>query len=361
MKNGAIIRTNKTTELRYKRSPSTARKYEDSQSSESTGSRELSPATPRRGVENKLGNASRSRLLRSRTGTPNSIPDSPRSLDGRTARLSRPSAASSPIKPRINHLSSTGYDSDDSIRLDRANHTAMKQDIISIKTMLLKLRRVLNEQTDEEILMRYVKSENCVMMRVFCFQSETHNPFENQAVLTNGLFNSLCPSDTEALQNEDESETRLELAELRRQVLFLQGQLEDKEKTVQSLQEQMIKLANDNYHANSAPASTISHESQMCNAATQTERIRPISAGPSLLNGSPVDGSAGSLVSVSETPSSRKSRPPVQSDSTASKRTPSRLWRQPGEPPSPQRYSINSSSIPRRANSRTRTPASTPS
>ncbi|XP_018579087.1 uncharacterized protein LOC108917117 isoform X3 [Anoplophora glabripennis] len=282
-------------------------------------------------------NTSRPRLLRSRTGTPNSVPDSPRSLDGRTARLSRPSAASSPIKPRINHLSSTGYDSDDSIRLDRANHTAMKQDIISIKTMLLKLRRVLNE-------------------------SETHNPFESQAALTNGLFNSLCPSDTEATQNDDnESEARLELAELRRQVLFLQGQLEDKEKTVQSLQEQMIKLANDNYHSNSAPASTISHESQMCNAATQTERIRPISAGPSLLNGSSVDGSAGSLVSASETPTPRKSRQPVQSDPPASKRTPSRLWRQPGEPPSPQRYSINSSSIPRRANSRNRMPASTPS
>lgn len=106
------------------------------------------------------------------------------------------------------------------------------------------------------------------------FQSETHNPFESQAALTNGLFNSLCPSDAEAAQIEDnESEARLELAELRRQVLFLQGQLEDKEKTVQSLQEQMIKLANDNYHSNSAPASTISHESQMCNAATQTERV----------------------------------------------------------------------------------------
>ncbi|KAJ8944716.1 hypothetical protein NQ318_007929 [Aromia moschata] len=158
-------------------------------------------------------------------------------------------------------------------------------------------------------------------------------------------------------------EARLELAELRRQVLFLQGQLEDKEKTVLSLQEQMIKLANDNYHANSAPASTTAaHESQTCNAATQTERIRPISAGPSLLNGSSVDGSSGSLVSVSEAPPSRRSRPPVQGEAAAaSKRTPSRLWRRPGEPPSPQRYALNSSSIPRRTGSRTRTPASTPS
>lgn len=65
----------------------------------------------------------------------------------------------------------------------------------------------------------------------------------------------------------------MELAELRRQILFLQGQLEDKEKTVQSLQEQMIKLTNENYHANSAPTSTTSPENQMCNTATQTERV----------------------------------------------------------------------------------------
>lgn len=87
----------------------------------------------------------RPRLLRSRAGTPNSVPDSPRSLESRTARISRPTTNNSPGKSRISHLNSTGYDSDDSVRLDRVNHTAMKQDIMSIKTMLLKLRRVLNE------------------------------------------------------------------------------------------------------------------------------------------------------------------------------------------------------------------------
>jgi predicted RNase H-like nuclease (RuvC/YqgF family) len=146
----------------------------------------------------------------------------------------------------------------------------MKQEIMSMKTMLLKLRRVLNE-------------------------SETHIPFDGQ--LTNGLFNGLCSSVDDA-QNDEANDSRLELAELRRQVLFLQGQLEDKEKTVQELQEQMIKLATDNYTSNSAPASTVAaSESCTCNAATQTERIRPISAGPSLLNGSPTDaGNIGSLV-----------------------------------------------------------------
>ncbi|XP_044258747.1 uncharacterized protein LOC123007486 isoform X2 [Tribolium madens] len=269
-------------------------------------------------------NASKTRLLWSRTGTPNSIPDSPKSVDSRSTARSRHSVTSSPL--RLSRIPLSGYDSDDSIRLDRANHSAMKQDIMSIKTMLLKLRRVLNEP-DEDILLR----------------SETHIPFDGQLSLTNGLFNGLCSSSDDA-QNDETAENRFELAELRRQVLFLQGQLEDKEKTVQELQEQMLKLATENYTSNSAPASTVAVESSMCNAATQTERIRPISAGPSLLNGSS-EGSIGSLVSANESP--QRSRPHQSSKKTT------KLWRQPGEPPSPQRYS----SIPRRANSRTRTPS----
>lgn len=85
------------------------------------------------------------RLRRSSAGTPNSVVHSPRSLDNRTARISIPTITRSSAKSRINHFNSTGYDSDDSLRLDRINHTPMKQDIVSIKTMLLKLRRVLNE------------------------------------------------------------------------------------------------------------------------------------------------------------------------------------------------------------------------
>ncbi|XP_019868251.2 uncharacterized protein LOC109597056 isoform X3 [Aethina tumida] len=306
-------------------------------------------------------NATRTRLLRSRASTPSSVPESPRSLEGGrgaagATNRSRSLATSTPVKPRLtsHHLSSStaGYDSDDSVRLDRANHTAMKQDIIGIKTMLLKLRRVLNE-TEEDLLLR----------------SDTHNPFESQAVLTNGLFNSLAAAtstdDGNSRCDDDGDDARTELAELRRQVLFLQGQLEDKDRAVQDLQEQMVKLATENYHANSAPASTIATDT--CNAATQTDRIRPISAGPSLLNGSSLDENNGSLVSANE---SRRSRPPIQGDSSASKRTPSRLRSRVngtatnspapkgGEAPSPHRYASNSSltSIPRRANSRTRAP-----
>jgi hypothetical protein len=62
-----------------------------------------------------------------------------------------------------------------------------------------------------------------------------------------------------------------------------------------------------------------------------------------------------SCYSASESPQQRRSRPPLQPDSPA-KKPPTKLWRKPGEPPSPQRYTTHSS-IPRRANSRTRTPS----
>lgn len=91
-----------------------------------------------------------SRLLRSRNSTPSSsVPDSPRSLDSRINVRVRPSLVSnSPLsKPimRGSATSSAGYESDDSLKFERSNHLAMTQDVMSIKTMLLKLKRVLHE------------------------------------------------------------------------------------------------------------------------------------------------------------------------------------------------------------------------
>lgn len=83
-------------------------------------------------------------------------------------------------------------------------------------------------------------------------------------------FNSPGNSDLDTTMEEY---TQMELSELRRQILFLQGQLEDKEEIVQSLREQTIKFTSLNYHDSSAPATIISPKNQMCNAATQTERV----------------------------------------------------------------------------------------
>lgn len=102
--------------------------------------------------------------LRCRAGGPeqiNNVPDSPRSLDGggggsRSRITSTSSASHSPLRLSRRYmptssptsggqLSSTAYDSDDSIRLDRSTHGSMMQDIVGMKTMLLKLKRVLQE------------------------------------------------------------------------------------------------------------------------------------------------------------------------------------------------------------------------
>nr|CAI5818996.1 unnamed protein product [Callosobruchus analis] len=282
--------------------------------------------------------APRARLLRSRASTPLTPLSAPDSPARRRAALATAVGGAT-----------AGYDSDgggDSLRLDRAAHAAVKQDILGVKAMLVKLKRVLNE-ADEDFLMR----------------SETHNPLDSQTILTNGIFSSPYPttaSNCDSLQESEDSATKakFELAELRKQVLFLQGQIEDRETTIQSLQEQMVKLANENYHANSAPAS-VTADCQMCNAATQTERIRPISAGPSLLNGSPVDGSAASLVSASDSSPVRKGAHRTYRRQAP----PPQLWRRPGEPASPaqksasspsRRHASSPSSIPRRARSRSK-------
>ncbi|CAG2064882.1 unnamed protein product, partial [Timema podura] len=75
------------------------------------------------------------RALRSRTCS--SASDSPHSLD------SKPRSLGSPLRPPRQVQASECEDG--SIRLDRGTYQYMFQDIVSIKTMLLKLKRVLQE------------------------------------------------------------------------------------------------------------------------------------------------------------------------------------------------------------------------
>lgn len=102
-----------------------------------------------------------SRFLRSRGGTPNSNPDSPRSIEGGRVNIrSRSSVSQSPLRlSRVTLASSTGgYDSDDSIKLDRTCHSAMVQEVMGMKTMLLKLKRVLHEVRRIRIVCRIGKT-----------------------------------------------------------------------------------------------------------------------------------------------------------------------------------------------------------
>ncbi|XP_065170598.1 serine-rich adhesin for platelets isoform X3 [Atheta coriaria] len=278
-----------------------------------------------------------SRLLKSRGGTPaSSVPDSPRSDVMRKTSVSQ-----SPLRLSSRSSTGTGYDSDDSaiIRLDRS----ILQDVIGLKTGLLKLKRVLHEPATEDYMLR----------------SETHNSLSE-----NGFFNGYG-SDSD--KDPEEVNHREEMENLRRQVVYLQGQLDDSERTTQTLRQEIVSLSLKYESSQSAPSSVTTTTStsstsvtqavqvSTCNAATQTERIRPISAGPTLLQDAANDLSPGSLVSVSEqnqtlqTPPSGRSRHSqnAASSSKSNLQSPGRLWRMPGEPASP-------SAIPRRSSSRSR-------
>ncbi|XP_051155954.1 putative mediator of RNA polymerase II transcription subunit 26 isoform X3 [Leptopilina boulardi] len=221
-----------------------------------------------------ITNSRTTRLLRNRSGA-----DSPKSLDSTRSRQ-----VFSPLRPPRN-VQSPGLDSGDegSLRLERGTYQHMFQDIVSIKTMLLKLKRVLQESGENGLT-----------------RAETLNPFDNS--LKNGLFYNLNEDGaTDDNTNASNVKDKDEIVDLRRQVIFLQGQVDDKERTIQLLQLQMTKHQGVNgvdpqvkYSLNQCRAK------ETCNAATQTEKIRPVSAGPALLQSLPQDGNMGPLVSWSD-------------------------------------------------------------
>ncbi|XP_046392714.1 uncharacterized protein LOC124160748 isoform X2 [Ischnura elegans] len=174
------------------------------------------------------------------------------------------------------------------VQIERGTYLDMFQDIVSIKTMLFKLKRVLQE-------------------------AETLNPFDSS--LKNGLFYHLANSDlpstiipnnlsegngvsSEGEENQPNgrleappSQPQEEVADMKRQVVFLQQQLEEVNRSKVLLQRQLSKCACGNGTVNCS-GNTSPKKEASCNVATQTERIRPVSMGPILQN-CPTDGSGG--------------------------------------------------------------------
>ncbi|XP_031775235.1 uncharacterized protein LOC100863864 isoform X6 [Apis florea] len=224
---------------------------------------------------NDIGNdCDKTKIWRNR-----SVTDSPRSIDSTRNRQ-----FSSPLRISRN-IQSPNLDSGDegSLRVDRDTYQHMFQDIVSIKTTLLKLKRVL-QQSEENGLTRV----------------DTLNPFDNS--MKNGLFynvNEGGTADVSTSPGSGGSSIADELADLRRQVVFLQGQVEDRDRTIQVLQFQISKLQGPNGDGQTCALTNHNNFSSpnTCNAATQTEKTRPVSAGPSLLQTLPQDDVMGPLVS----------------------------------------------------------------
>ncbi|CAD7003675.1 unnamed protein product [Ceratitis capitata] len=129
-------------------------------------------------------------------------------------------------KPFQHHYSQLHRDShsssDDLMLYDKSFRNAMIQDVLQFKKQLLRLRRILQD-------------------------TETLNPFDSD----NGQLFAACGLDSKLLDDMDlaslttstTDDPLVELADLRRQVVYLQGEVEDRERTIR-LQKIKLKIWN---------------------------------------------------------------------------------------------------------------------
>ncbi|XP_072940068.1 uncharacterized protein [Epargyreus clarus] len=153
------------------------------------------------------------------------------SLPVRTARLLQRSRTQTPSDAGISDGSASPAPAPSSLL----------QDVVDIKTLLLQLKRVLQEPGEEHHSM---SSETLDPLLAACAESPARG---------NGRRPPASPLHPDAC------------AEMRRQILYLQSQLEERDRLVRVLQQQMLRMAE-------------SHEPRAddtCNVATQTDRLRP--------------------------------------------------------------------------------------
>ncbi|XP_017028245.1 uncharacterized protein [Drosophila kikkawai] len=150
--------------------------------------------------------------------------------------------------------------SDDLMLYDKSFRNAMLQDVLQFKKQLLRLRRILQE-------------------------TETLNPFENDNVQ---LF-AACGLDSKQLNDIDlasltsstTEDPLQELTDLRRQVVYLQGQVDDRDRTIR-LQRDLIEQLEAEKRQKALANGTSTSEppgKELISMATQTERTRPLAIG----------------------------------------------------------------------------------
>ncbi|GFU62621.1 uncharacterized protein NPIL_403641 [Nephila pilipes] len=163
---------------------------------------------------------------------------------------------------------------DGGLKLDSSSYRLLCQDLNGVKTLLLRLKSVIQE-------------------------AETINPFD-QANPNNLFYHTLAQTDFPAslstLSKSDDKKSPdittivEENADLRRQLVLLQQQLEDKDHTIHLLQQQMTKYLKVQAGCN--------HDTPSSNAATQTERSHSLSG--SFSSSSSADDSIETLVSAQD-------------------------------------------------------------
>ncbi|KAH8379579.1 hypothetical protein KR009_005812 [Drosophila setifemur] len=145
--------------------------------------------------------------------------------------------------------------SDDLMLYDKSFRNAMIQDVLQFKKQLLRLRRILQE-------------------------TETLNPFENdnlQLFAACGLDSKqLNDIDLASLTSSTTEDPLQELSDLRRQVVYLQGQVDDRDRTIR-LQRDLIEQLEAEKRMQSGTNGDAGKE--LISMATQTERTRPLAIG----------------------------------------------------------------------------------
>ncbi|XP_068631072.1 serine-rich adhesin for platelets [Battus philenor] len=164
------------------------------------------------------------------TASNNSLTSAGASLPVRTARLLQRSRTATPSEVASDGSASPAPAS-----------SSLLQDVVDIKTLLLQLKRVLQEPGEEHHSM---SSETLDPLLAACAESPARGNGRRPPA-------AALPPDA--------------CAEMRRQILYLQSQLEERDRLVRVLQQQMLRMAE-------------SHEPRAddtVNVATQTDRLRP--------------------------------------------------------------------------------------
>ncbi|XP_070072121.1 serine-rich adhesin for platelets isoform X2 [Drosophila takahashii] len=163
--------------------------------------------------------------------------------------------------------------SDDLMLYDKSFRNAMIQDVLQFKKQLLRLRRILQEEPDFDLK-----------------RTETLNPFENDNVQ---LF-AACGLDSKQLNDIDlasltsstTEDPLQELSDLRRQVVYLQGQVDDRDRTIR-LQRDLIEQLEAEKRQKASNGTGGDPGKELISMATQTERTRPLAIGAEGLSSKP--------------------------------------------------------------------------
>ncbi|XP_070502044.1 serine-rich adhesin for platelets isoform X2 [Chironomus tepperi] len=208
--------------------------------------------------------------------------ESPRSLDSMHSRTSSARASLREHLKQRQHLnlqSQLEHSSTEDLLVDKSFRNSMLQDVASFKKQLVQLRRILQE--DEDKLM----------------MSDTLNPFEINGHIFSNLNRAsdaeISASDKEKKDDEKNvvltneqiillEDQRQELADLKRQVVFLQSQMDDKDRVIKQQQIKLEELEKEKIKSldtNATAQDSKNNNIETVNCATQTERLRPMSMG----------------------------------------------------------------------------------